>query len=83
MLFLNWFAQVGRRMNAGTALRRFWKMQATCLLFALIGVPLQAQAEVNLVFGTYAADKPTETVRKYKPFFDFLSSQMAENWGNP
>jgi len=30
-----------------------------------------------LVFGTYAADKPTETVRQFKPFLSFLERELA------
>ncbi|MGR3620812.1 PhnD/SsuA/transferrin family substrate-binding protein [Pseudophaeobacter sp.] len=51
---------------------------AACLLGLL---PLQAQAEITLTFGTYAADKPTETVRKYRPFLSFLADRMSERLG--
>lgn len=40
-----------------------------------------AHAEINLKFGTYAADKPTETVKKYRPFLMFLESRMSEELG--
>lgn len=40
-----------------------------------------ASAEISLVFGTYAADKPTTTVRKYKPFLDHLAARMTEILG--
>ncbi|MCG7629376.1 PhnD/SsuA/transferrin family substrate-binding protein [Epibacterium sp. MM17-32] len=34
------------------------------------------RAEIELVFGTYAADKPSATVRKYRPFLTFLENRM-------
>lgn len=42
-----------------------------------------AFADINLVFGTYAADKPTETVRKFKPFLEYLSKEMTRELGEP
>lgn len=44
-------------------------------------VPGQALADISLTFGTYAADKPTETVRKYLPFLSFLGDRMSERLG--
>ncbi len=40
-------------------------------------------AETQITFGTYAADKPTETVRKFKPFLNFLESQLTAKLGEP
>lgn len=40
-------------------------------------------ADVNLVFGTYAADKPTTTIKKYKPFLDYLAARMTEILDQP
>lgn len=40
-----------------------------------------AQAQVTLTFGTYAADKPTTTVKKYRPFLSFLEARMTEELG--
>lgn len=51
------------------------------LVCAVSLLPLQAQAEITLTFGTYAADKPTETVRKYRPFLSFLADRMSERLG--
>ena len=45
--------------------------------------PSLARAEVTLIFGTYAADKPTETVRKYGPFLSFLSQALGDEVGQP
>ncbi|MGR3617282.1 MAG: PhnD/SsuA/transferrin family substrate-binding protein [Paracoccaceae bacterium] len=60
---------------------------STCqkLLFAILAslLPGLSHAETTLVFGTYAADKPTETVRKYAPFLDFLSRELTEQLGEP
>ncbi|MEP1330042.1 PhnD/SsuA/transferrin family substrate-binding protein [Pseudophaeobacter sp.] len=42
---------------------------------------MAARAEVILTFGTYAADKPTETVRKYRPFLSFLAARMSQRLG--
>jgi len=46
-------------------------------------VPLPASAQLTLTFGTYAADKPTETVRKYGPFLAFLSRELSEELDYP
>ncbi|WP_264214471.1 PhnD/SsuA/transferrin family substrate-binding protein [Leisingera thetidis] len=46
-------------------------------------VPAFGQAGTDLVFGTYAADKPTVTVKKYQPFLAFLSGRMSEELGEP
>ena len=36
-----------------------------------------AYGEINLIFGAYTADKPTETVRKFMPFLNYLSKKMT------
>lgn len=36
-----------------------------------------AYGEINLIFGTYTADKPTDTVRKFMPFLNYLSKEMT------
>ncbi|MBQ4824309.1 PhnD/SsuA/transferrin family substrate-binding protein [Leisingera sp. HS039] len=46
-------------------------------------LPGAGQAGTELVFGTYAADKPTATVKKYQPFLSFLSGRMSEELGEP
>ncbi|TNJ45938.1 PhnD/SsuA/transferrin family substrate-binding protein [Phaeobacter sp. B1627] len=35
-----------------------------------------ARAEITLVFGTYAADKPSAIVRQFRPFLTFLENRM-------
>ncbi|MBE1285822.1 MAG: PhnD/SsuA/transferrin family substrate-binding protein [Rhodobacteraceae bacterium] len=52
-----------------------------CLAVNLIASP--ASAERVLLFGTYTADKPTETVRKYGPFLAFLSEKLSDELGEP
>lgn len=54
-----------------------------CLAALALCLPLPALADINLVFGTYAADKPTETVRQYKPFLNYLSEQLTVELGEP
>lgn len=51
---------------------------ATAMFFAL---STSAWAEINLIFGTYAADKPTETVKKYKSFLTYLAQEMSDELG--
>lgn len=53
---------------------------SACLLLLHL---MPAQAGTELVFGTYAADKPTATVRQYQPFLAFLSERMSERLGEP
>lgn len=50
----------------------------------LSSIPLTAaKAEMTLTFGTYAADKPTEVVRKFKPFLTFLETEMSARLNEP
>ncbi|MBY6067850.1 PhnD/SsuA/transferrin family substrate-binding protein [Leisingera aquaemixtae] len=46
-------------------------------------LPSAALAGTDLVFGTYAADKPTATVKQYQPFLSYLSGRMSEELGEP
>ncbi|OED49897.1 phosphonate ABC transporter substrate-binding protein [Rhodobacteraceae bacterium (ex Bugula neritina AB1)] len=46
-------------------------------------LPAAGLAGTELVFGTYAADKPTATVKKYQPFLSFLSKRMSQELGKP
>ncbi|MCP5087852.1 MAG: PhnD/SsuA/transferrin family substrate-binding protein [Rhodobacteraceae bacterium] len=43
--------------------------------------PQIVKADIDLVFGTYAADKPTETVRKFRPYLSYLADTMSERLG--
>ncbi|WP_162932978.1 PhnD/SsuA/transferrin family substrate-binding protein [Roseovarius sp. EL26] len=47
------------------------------LILSLLVTALPARAEITLIFGTYTADKPTTTVRKYKPFLNYLEREMT------
>jgi phosphonate transport system substrate-binding protein len=49
------------------------------LMLAVFATP--AVSEIQLVFGTYAADKPSKTVRKFKPFLTYLADAMSERLG--
>ncbi len=42
-----------------------------------------AEAKINLTFGTYAADKPTDTVRKFRPVLNALEKALARALGEP
>jgi phosphonate transport system substrate-binding protein len=44
---------------------------------------MPSHADIKLIFGTYAADKPTEVVRQFKPFLDALSVSMTDIMGEP
>ncbi len=52
---------------------------AASILTVVLATP--ATADVNLVFGTYAADKPTDTVKMYRPFLQYLAQEMTEILG--
>ncbi|MDC0660484.1 PhnD/SsuA/transferrin family substrate-binding protein [Leisingera sp. SS27] len=66
----------------GTVLRRAapGAILAAWLAALLPGVSM---AGTELVFGTYAADKPTATVKKYQPFLSFLAKRMSEELREP
>ncbi len=49
------------------------------LVFTAFATP--AVSEIRLIFGTYAADKPSKTVRKFKPFLTYLADAMSERLG--
>ncbi len=55
---------------------------AGCLL-AVSAVPASqtARADVHLTFGTYTADKPTATVRKFKPVLGALETALSQRLG--
>ena len=69
----------------GFFLERLRAVVPGALLAALLAsvAPASGQAGIELVFGTYAADKPTATVKKYQPFLSFLSGRMSEELGEP
>ncbi|PCH97426.1 MAG: phosphonate ABC transporter substrate-binding protein [Rhodobacteraceae bacterium] len=58
------------------------KMTGLCAI-ALMLSATTGFADISLVFGTYAADKPTTTIKKFKPFLDYLSADMSARLGEP
>lgn len=68
--------------NGPSSVRRgVGAMAVLSVLLLLIAAPLRADTE--LTFGTYAADKPSATVRQYQPFLSFLSERMSAELGRP
>ena len=53
------------------------------LFLTLAAGTLPVRAEVNLVFGVYVSDKPTEMVRKFRPVLDALEASMSGELGEP
>lgn len=70
---------VTKRYKATKLLLR--RAMAASAIVAVLASP--ALADIDLVFGTYAADKPTTTVKKFKPFLDHLSREMTALLGEP
>lgn len=61
-----------------------WRKIIFMTVALIVTNPLSAaHADITLVFGTYAADKPTATVRKFKPFLDYLSQEMTKALAEP
>ncbi|MDG1737440.1 MAG: PhnD/SsuA/transferrin family substrate-binding protein [Paracoccaceae bacterium] len=63
---------------------RLLQKRAQKILFMLSMVLFSASsavADIELIFGTYAADKPSTTVKKFKPFLDHLSAEMGQILG--
>ena len=56
-----------------------WAYMIAAVVTAATATP--AAAEINLTFGTYAADKPTYTVKMYRPFLQYLAIEMTELLG--
>jgi phosphate/phosphite/phosphonate ABC transporter binding protein len=55
-------------------------LQSAALALGLSLMPVGALAEIRLIFGTYAADKPTETVRAMKPFLNYLGQELSKRF---
>lgn len=53
---------------------------AAPLMFATL-TATSAKSDINLVFGTYATDKPTAVVMQFRPFLDHLSEAMSAQLG--
>ncbi|MGA9434079.1 MAG: PhnD/SsuA/transferrin family substrate-binding protein [Roseobacter sp.] len=68
--------RAGNRLGLHLTNKAKWvKTLLAAAVTATLSFPVQA--EVNLIFGTYTADKPTETVRKFKPFLNYLAAEMT------
>lgn len=65
-------------IGANRRIRLFSWLAALALI-----LPIPAAADITFIFGTYAADKPTETVRQYKPFLNHLADEMSVVLGEP
>lgn len=63
------------------------KAATPCLLaplfLALAAGIFPARADVDLKFGVYVSDKPTEMVRKFRPVLDALEAAMSGELGEP
>ena len=63
------------------------KAATPCLLaplfLALAAGIFPARADVDLKFGVYVSDKPTEMVRKFRPVLDALEASMSGELGEP
>ena len=77
----NLLKQICRRWLEKYGPSRWVQTCAVAGLAVVMAVP--ASADIDLVFGTYAADKPSTTVRKFKPFLRYLSEEMASILGEP
>lgn len=60
---------------------RVWALVLLLAAGPLAAAPAMAREDITLTFGTYAADKPTETVRQYHPFLSFLADRLTERLG--
>lgn len=48
-----------------------------------IAATTSALSDITLKFGAYTADKPTEVVKQFKPFLDYVAQKMTEKLGEP
>jgi phosphonate transport system substrate-binding protein len=70
--------------KSGTRLSRPLKpLLAAALVLALTGGTKTASADISLVFGTYAADKPTATVLKFKPLLQVVEQSLSDKLKQP
>lgn len=66
--------------------RNMTKMIA--LIFSIIGLcfagaPVSSEAQDDLKFGVYTADKPTEVVKMFRPVLNAIERGLAERLGRP
>ena len=73
---------ISRKISHRFSLSRLvTRLGVAVLAIGLSLLPVTAQADLTLTFGTYAADKPTDTVRKVRPFLNFLAERMSVELG--
>jgi phosphonate transport system substrate-binding protein len=72
------FHRIARRLAAQA---RRWLVALPFLAAAGSGLSGGAQAEIALVFGVYASDKPSAMVDQLRPTLDLLQTQMSERLG--
>lgn len=49
---------------------------------AALLTPNVSLADIELTFGSYTADKPTEVVRQFKPILNYLSADLSDRLGD-
>ena len=77
------FKILSRKNATGKALCGMRGLLAAGVILSAQGVSaVSASADINLTFGTYAADKPTETVRKFKPLLRALEAALTSELGD-
>ncbi len=54
-----------------------------CVGLSLLTLPSFAAADIELTFGAYTADKPTEVVKQFKPILTYLEQDLTERLGEP
>lgn len=57
------------------------KLTRILLAFLAFTAPLLAEAKVELTFGIYATDRPTEVVKKFKPLLSAIEKDMSKRLG--
>src|SRR5260221_13404490 len=72
------FHRIARRLAAQA---RRWLVALPFLAAAGSGLSGGAQAEIALVFGVYASDKPSAMVDQLRPTLDLLQAQMSKRLG--
>ena len=77
------FAGRGRPSSIVRTTLRALRASAAIAVLAGVSIAAPAQAEINLRFGVYTADKPTTVVRQFRPALDALETHMSGLLGVP
>ena len=75
------FEILPKLMLRGSTVRRNRRLLQTLVAALFLSLPMPAAADITLVFGTYAADKPTATVKQHKPFLNYLAGELSAELG--